>query len=116
MRKPCNQCPFLKTAPEGWLGNEKSTQIIKSTIESNEVFYCHKTVDYTENDGTVTDKTKVCAGSILLHKKEGRPNFLYRLLDDKITGELLIVNSAKEFIRLHSGNIIMAFLRNGLKN
>ena len=103
MKSPCNLCPFRKDSLKGWLGKEKATRIATEVLERDQSFPCHKTVDYSQGiGGQVTDKTQICAGSILLHEKEGRPNYIYRFLDADVTGSELIVDSKNDFISLHS--------------
>lgn len=88
---------------DGWLGREKATEIIQAVIKDDNVFHCHKTVDYSHSmTGRVTQGSRLCAGSIVLHKKEGRPNYIYRLVDHTVGGNSLVVDSAEAFIKKHS--------------
>lgn len=105
LTKPCSECPFRKSAPKGWLGEPKATHIATTTLDKNGTFPCHKTVNYkARTEKQMTANSQICAGSILLHEKEGRPNFVYRFLDAKLTGANDIVNSRKDFITLHSND------------
>lgn len=82
----------------GWLGAERAAEISLSATE-NTTFHCHKTLDSNFDS---TAKSKPCAGSILLHVKEGRGNTYYRFLDKEVTGAELVVDSVAEFIQLHT--------------
>ena len=51
VKQPCIHCPFRKDTQEGWLGEERMTEILNSTS-----FVCHK-------------NTKLqCAGHMILTK------------------------------------------------
>lgn len=65
LKKVCNQCPFRKDAPKGWLGAKRITDIVTETIEGDKYFVCHKTLDLPSSD------QKLCAGKLIL---EGREN------------------------------------------
>lgn len=47
LRKPCVECPFLKTSTAGWLGADRPTHFIESSAKANPT-PCHMTVDYTD--------------------------------------------------------------------
>ncbi|GAB4042646.1 DUF6283 family protein [Spirosoma litoris] len=102
MKKPCNNCPFRKDSLEGWLGEYRARQIAQSATSDNN-FYCHKTlIRDDEGDTQIGINSQICAGSVLLHQKEGRPNCYYRFIDKEYSGSELIFDSANDFIEHHS--------------
>lgn len=103
-KKPCSNCPFLKSQKKVWLGKERATEINES-IMSDKTFHCHQT---TMNKKT---ENKICAGSlILLEKEKGlKSNFVVRLgiylgLISEIekTEFDKVFDSSKDFIESHS--------------
>jgi len=67
-KKPCENCPFRKDRPtqKGWLGEDRMRQIVDSSVLGDAPFACHKTLI----DGQIEEeKSRVCAGSLLLQKK-----------------------------------------------
>lgn len=59
IKKPCKDCPFRKDTLQGWLGEERMTQIL-----SADSFVCHKNTD------------RQCAGHMLI---KGQDNAYVRL-------------------------------------
>lgn len=103
-KKPCSNCPFLKTAQKGWLGKDRATEINEGVM-NDKTFDCHKT---TTNQKI---ENKICAGSlILLEKEKGlNSNFIIRLgiylgLISEIpkTEFDKVFDSSKDFIENHS--------------
>lgn len=103
MKKPCNNCPFLKTAPKGWLGKKRATEIVQ-TVFTDSVFHCHKTLGYDDEtgDSVITVNSQPCAGAALLAHKEGGHNRLYRLTVRDLVGADSVVDSAVDFVSLHT--------------
>lgn len=102
MKKPCNQCPFLKSTLKGWLGKKRTTELVKESIHADSVFHCHKTLAHDGEDTIITSKTLACAGAALLAKKEGGHNAYYRWYVREMQGAELVFDSAKDFINHHS--------------
>ncbi len=44
LKKVCDACPFRRDSMEGWLGEQRITEIIDGTIKGDEYFICHKTL------------------------------------------------------------------------
>lgn len=59
IRKPCRDCPFRKDALQGWLGEDRMTEILAA-----DSFVCHKKTDMQ------------CAGHMLMN---GEGNAFVRL-------------------------------------
>lgn len=101
LKKPCNQCPFLKEGGVTGFSESRCNEILSSFLEKDNVFHCHKTT-HSEKDKAV------CAGSsILLQKRKGvYANLKYRLLKifksfdvKQLKGFDLIVDNEQEFIK-----------------
>lgn len=74
LKSPCKDCPF-RSDVNRYLTPQRAQGIVDDSYEDSN-FYCHKTVDYSaENgDGTVVDKSRVCAGFLITMEKEGVAN------------------------------------------
>jgi hypothetical protein len=83
-KEPCKNCPFLKNSrielTEGRLEG------IIDSLHTDQVFTCHKSIDYGSDkqfneDGTFNtlNHNKYCAGSMIYLEKEGRPGYHMRL-------------------------------------
>lgn len=57
-KKPCNECPWRKTALAGWLGGH-DPNYYADAVDNNEVPACHQ-IDF----GPDSDKTAMCAGAL----------------------------------------------------
>lgn len=62
--RPCANCPFRKDV-RPFLRTERAREVATS-MPRNLVFHCHKTTDET-GDGT----HKMCAGAVILARKQG---------------------------------------------
>ena len=107
-KKPCNQCPFLKK--DGIILNKERAQEIIEQVQ-NDGFVCHKTVDYSIEQGQPDSKRKQCGGSLILSIKEDLPNpfiRLHRILHKgsfpELSGQELIADTVDEFIKIHSND------------
>lgn len=73
LQSPCKDCPF-RSDVASYLEPERAQEIMNASCEESN-FYCHKTIDYSEDgDGQVTSKSRVCAGFLITMEKEGRAN------------------------------------------
>ncbi|HCH7474719.1 TPA: hypothetical protein NQI75_005376 [Pseudomonas aeruginosa] len=87
IKKPCRDCPFRKDTLQGWLGNERMTEILAA-----ESFVCHKKTDMQ------------CAGHMLIN---GQANAFVRLADRlgvqlDLTGGELVFDSRAACIKHHT--------------
>lgn len=74
LKSPCKDCPFRSdVAP--YLNTARAQEIMNDSYEDSN-FYCHKTIDYSadEGEGRVAGKSRVCAGFLVTMEKEGRAN------------------------------------------
>jgi hypothetical protein len=80
MRKPCNDCPFLK-GTKYFFTEERSKEILHA-ITHDRLFHCHKTVDYSSNQPS-TESAIFCTGSAIFLENAiaggWRSNMMYRL-------------------------------------
>lgn len=69
LSKPCRECPFLRTAPNGYLGAATPENFIQSTLNTEEGMPCHLTVDYDDPDWLdKLDEAQLCRGSLIFLK------------------------------------------------
>ena len=72
--RPCKHCPFRNNI-KPYLNFERAYEIAES-IGNGLPFHCHETTTFEEDEegeeivGT-NDKSKMCAGSLILAKKDG---------------------------------------------
>jgi len=73
-RTPCKDCPFRKVN-----GIPIHPQRAKDIMESDKLFYCHKTLDYDnqeyneeedESQASQTEHTKTCSGFMILMEQD----------------------------------------------
>lgn len=107
MRKPCGNYPFRKDSKGiKCLGKKRAEEI----VEQNQIngFVCHKTVDYSKQDGELDNTRKQCAGALILAKKTKSPQPFLDLYESmfKVEMELnnkdVIVDTYEEFINIQS--------------
>jgi len=85
MTAPCAGeilCPFRTDCLAGWLGEERAEQIIKSIVDRQQTFACHKTTEFDDEGETVHhDQEQHCAGALILLEKIKRPNQMMRIAE-----------------------------------
>ena len=87
IKKPCRDCPFRKDTLEGWLGEERTSQILAA-----DSFVCHKKTDMQ------------CAGHMLIN---GQDNAFVRLAGQlriplDLSGREEVFDSKEACIEHHS--------------
>jgi hypothetical protein len=82
LKRPCANCPFRTDIPP-FLRPARAKEILDVLIQQQGTFACHKTVDYSGEDGAArrSDSEKHCAGATILLEKIGRPNQLMRIAE-----------------------------------
>lgn len=70
MKKPCAECPFRKGPKAVRLRPGRVQEI----INSEGVFACHKTVDYSDGDGRTRENSQGCVGFMVFMDKARRTN------------------------------------------
>jgi hypothetical protein len=105
LKKPCNNCPFSRTALKGWLGESRSTEIANGLLEGK-TFPCHKT---TKRNEDMPDTEQHCAGALIMIEKMGVPHQMMQiaerlgLYDNKdLQLGADVVDDADEFVNLHT--------------
>lgn len=77
LTKPCGNCPFRsdKLFP---LHPRRALDIATNDSE----FACHKTVDYSGDDGgEIKDKSEHCAGLLIMLEQMNQPHQMMRVLE-----------------------------------
>lgn len=73
LTSPCADCPF-RCDVASYLEPERAQEIMNDSYEDSN-FYCHKTVDYSDDSqGQIVSKSRVCAGFLSTMENEGRAN------------------------------------------
>lgn len=74
LKSPCKDCPF-RSDVKPYLSPARALEIMNESYEDSN-FYCHKTVDYScdDGEGKIADKSRVCAGYLVTMEREGRAN------------------------------------------
>lgn len=76
---PCADCPFRSDKP--FRGLRRAPEIAES-IEAGQEFYCHKTLDYTDGEPEVVNRTRACAGAAIVVENGGhRPSQLRQITE-----------------------------------
>lgn len=97
VKKPCKDCPFQKK--NDYLAPGRLEEII-TDLHQNVPFFCHKTINYSEEDKEAQiQNAKYCAGSMLYLRKCRNTNVPMRLAQhmglfkpDELKGEDLIID------------------------
>lgn len=72
LKRPCSSCPFRKGVGETFMLRPDRLREIRDAV----AFQCHKTVDYSGEDGRGApgDRPQQCAGLMAVLEREGREN------------------------------------------
>jgi hypothetical protein len=109
LTKPCgDMCPFRTDCLEGWLGEDRATEIADSLVRSE--FPCHKTTEFDEDGDSINSKKeKHCAGALIMLEKMEQPSQMMRICErlgmydaSKLDMSQPIFNSTEEFIEHHT--------------
>lgn len=89
---PCKNCPFRKDSLKGWLGEDRTKEILRAGA-----FVCHKTIR-----GRKSDRLQ-CAGHMLLMESD---NEFVRLadrmgIDLNISGREIVFDTPTDCINHH---------------
>jgi hypothetical protein len=86
LKKPCDQCPFVKNSMMNkTLSEGRVTDIVEDLLsDDKKTFTCHKTIDYNEMDENNElvrnpQKEEMCFGSMIFLQKIRRPHVSQRL-------------------------------------
>lgn len=79
LKRPCGNCPFRSDRPA--FLNRARAQEIADSLDADASFHCHKTLDYSGEDGApeVTNASKHCAGALIMLELEEKPNQMMRI-------------------------------------
>lgn len=80
LKQAYDNCPFRKDAIKGWLGKERSSDIIHALVVEDKTFSCHKHNSF-DDEGHVDEgrDAQHCAGATILLEKLNRPNQWMRI-------------------------------------
>lgn len=90
LKRPCKQCPFRTDVP-GYLTKGRVDELKGALVAQDGVFSCHKTVDYSDDDGyddcdvpqprVPSADEQHCAGALILLEKLEQPNQMMRIAE-----------------------------------
>ena len=102
---PCENCPFLREGGERLLP-ERVREIAGTMLRPDGgPFFCHQTVDYTDDFGAITVDSQHCAGALLFALKQGRETLIMRQArrlgwdPAALRGRERVFDSAEEMLR-----------------
>lgn len=95
IQKPCKNCPFRKDSLQGWLGEDRMTEILET-----DSFVCHKTTN-----GKLSER-KQCAGFMIIKGNESEAVRLSKALriDLGLKGQDLVFENKIDCINHHTKN------------
>jgi len=66
LKRPCNECPFLRTATRGWLGGSHPQDFLDASLSDASVV-CHKALDHRRHDALLRSLIGPrCAGAAMM--------------------------------------------------
>lgn len=108
-RSPCADCPFLLDRIP--VVTKPRAKEIATALRNNGTFHCHKTVDYSHDDGgRSTRHSRSCTGANIVMEKEGvlvenqmaRIEMRLGMLNpDELDLKAPVPNSLDAWIKLH---------------
>ena len=115
-RNPCNECPFLKTSPAGYLGPWHPEDLLVSL--ANYPFACHQTIHNSTDDPPILEdpedqlsdpRLEACAGAAIFlnNKLEISRNLFTSAFQDQMETIPQVVQDSvfrtrAEFIKHHA--------------
>lgn len=104
LSRPCRLCPFRNDI-RGYLTRARVVEIASSVLRGDS-FPCHKTVEYDDGEGDVTDSQQ-CAGAEIFAGHYGTSSQLGRIserlgLAAKLDTDAPVCRSIKELLRVHA--------------
>lgn len=110
LKRPCGNCAF-RTDRVPFLDRERA-QDISDSLAADASFHCHKTVDYSSEDGEgeITQESKHCAGVLIVLERMDRPNQMMRIAErigfydrTALVMDSPVPESLDEWVELHAG-------------
>lgn len=105
--KLCNDCPFRRNAPAGWIGAHTHPSEITDIVLADQKFPCHVAVNKLENEGadfeTAVNAAPYCIGSLVMMNntaKLSRNSFVLEL-QKRIGKSSDVFANAREFVAHH---------------
>lgn len=107
LKEPCSTCPFRTDVPP-FLHPERA-QELKEHLRGGDEFWCHKTVDYSDEEGLRVNRTRACAGARATLANEGRTTTLLQITERlsaepvaDLNPDLPVYDSLDEWVEAHS--------------
>lgn len=110
---PCKNCPFRTDRPsqEGWLGEDRATEIMEAISDLQQSFPCHKTTEATLGERADPKNEQHCAGALIMLEKLERPNQMMRIAErlgfynrHGLDMEAPVFDDPDDFISWHGGD------------
>lgn len=110
LKQPCGACPFRTDQP-AFLDPDRAQEIADHLHEGGS-FHCHKTLDYSSEDGEgeTTAKSMHCAGAMIVLEHEDRPNQIMRIAErlgfydrTALNMDAPVPQSMSEWVSRHEG-------------
>jgi len=78
LKQPCKDCPFVKGSTTNLVLSSERFENIVSSLHSDQVFRCHKTLDYSKEDENghipYEERNQFCAGAMVYLDKCDKHN------------------------------------------
>ncbi len=107
-KKPCNECPFMKTSAKGWLGEHEAGDFIEF-MNAEVSFPCHLKNDgglsFDEIEQKIDEGEMVlCSGYVQFMKKACKLPFRNQQLVEALKGVEVVdgIMTMPEFIKHHT--------------
>lgn len=97
IKRPCNDCPFRRTALPGWLGEGSADDFVKGALAdyADYPLPCHLTIDYNDEDWRETqyENAALCAGALIFCRNNAKSP-----RDPQRNGWVMSVDADKETV------------------
>lgn len=110
LKRPCRDCPFKNDVSyqRGWLGAQRSKEIINTLFVRDGTFACHKTIGGHES------KQQHCAGAMILMERQGKANQYMRIMErvgmydrNALDMNTPVFDTPEQFVAWHSGSEVI---------
>lgn len=117
---PCNECPFRRVAPNGYLGAATPDNFIRSTLITEVGMPCHLTVDYEDDNWLEQMETSahLCRGSLIFLKnvcKLPRTPEYSAAVQATVADRKTVFSNPAEFLEHHTAPITLPKTRKRTK-
>ena len=101
LKKPCNDCPFRRDSPQGWLGKERAKDISTTLVKGIGTFSCHKTTGATNGEDVPQEKQSQCFGALQMLRNSNKleSGFIFQMATRLLGADFSGVKKSKEIFR-----------------